>query len=64
MGSMMRDHSWVKVSNTYGADYSGDFRARSKREARSEIDSYAEDIAQDQAARVRLSYALISSTAR
>lgn len=40
----MRSKSWVVVSRTYGTDYSGDFRARSKRQTQSLIDEAQEEI--------------------
>lgn len=44
----MRSRSWVVVSPTYGTDYSGDFRARSKREARALIEEAQEEIEEDE----------------
>lgn len=44
MADMMRSRSWVVVSRTYGTDYSGDFRARSKREAQALVDEAREEI--------------------
>jgi hypothetical protein len=44
MADMMRSRSWVIVSRTYGTGYSGDFRARSKREARALIEEAQEEI--------------------
>lgn len=51
MAKMMRSRSWVVVSRTYGTDYSGDFRSRSKREARALIEEAQEEI--DEGERLR-----------
>jgi hypothetical protein len=47
MADMMRSRSWVVASRTYGTDYSGDYRARSKREAQALIEESQEDIEED-----------------
>ncbi len=47
MARMMRNNSWIKVTGTYGTDYTGDFRSRSKKQARAEIDEFFEEIEQE-----------------
>ena len=47
MARMMRIRSWVKVSNTYGADYSGSFRGRDRREHESLVAEWSDEIDED-----------------
>jgi len=48
---MMRNRSWIIVSKTYGTDFSGDFRARSRREGRELLNEWEEEIAEEAEAR-------------
>lgn len=47
MANMMRSRSWVKVTNTYGADYSGSFRGRDRREAQELVAEWSDEIDED-----------------
>lgn len=44
MAKMMRNRSWVKVTNTYGADYAGSFRGRDRIEAQQLVAEWADEI--------------------
>jgi hypothetical protein len=41
---MLRSRSWVKVTNTYGIDYSGSFRGRDRREAQELAAEWSDEI--------------------
>lgn len=47
MAKMMRSRSWVKVTNTYGADYSGSFRGRDRREVQQLVAEWSDEIWED-----------------
>lgn len=47
MAKMMRSRSWVRVSNTYSADYSGSFRGRDRREHEALVAEWADEIDED-----------------
>ncbi len=47
MADMLRSQRWVKVSNTYAADYSGSHRGTSKKEMRGLVDEWEEEIAEE-----------------
>jgi hypothetical protein len=44
---MMRSRSWIKVTTTYGADYSGNFRGRDRLEAQQLVEDWADEINED-----------------
>lgn len=48
MAKMMRRRSWVKVTNTYGADYSGDFRGRDQDEFKQLVAEWSDEIWEEQ----------------
>lgn len=47
MAKMMRSRSWVKVSNTYGANYGGSFRGRDRVEAQQLVAEWSDEIDED-----------------
>lgn len=47
MAKMMRSRSWVKVSNTYGTEYSGSFRGRDQTEEKRLIAEWEEEAEAD-----------------
>lgn len=56
MARMMRRQSWVKATNTYGADYSGSFRGRDRREARDLVAEWSDEIDEDRKIRELWTY--------
>lgn len=56
MANMMRSRSWVKVSNTYGADYSGSFRGRDRRAVQQLVAEWSEEIDEDREIRELWTY--------
>lgn len=56
MAKMMRRRSWVKVTNTYGADYSGDFRGRDQAEFKQLVAEWSDEINEDRTVRESWAY--------
>lgn len=56
MARMMRSRSWVKATNTYGADYSGSFRGRDRREVQELVAEWSDEIDADRKIRELWTY--------